>query len=100
MTEIRNQDLYNEALSHFNEPVICGLELCRLVGYHETGVDCYFTFRRLNGMIFHNSCVGGYSWLTGAKDLEEISRVMALNGCPKEDKIMVVIDHSDMEYYS
>lgn len=97
INDIRNIELYEEAVLHFNEPAIVGLELFRLVGYHETGIDCYFTFRGLNGMIIHNSCVGGYFWLTEVTDLNKLSDVMALNGCPKEDKLLVDIDHNDVE---
>ncbi len=111
MNNIHNKLLYDEAISHFNEPVIVGIELCRLIGYGETGVDCYFIYRKHNGENFWQSCVGGSHWLnhlkgqnyvksTSGEDWDDFYRLdnsLALNGCPKEKEFMLVINHDDME---
>ncbi len=111
MSDIHNKELYDKAVSHFNEPAIVGFELCRLIGYGETGVDCYFIFRKSRGEIFWNTCVGGYTWLNHLKeqnyvksysgedwdDFFRLNNTLALNGCPKEKEFMLVINHNDME---
>jgi len=111
MNNVHSTNLYAEAFAHFNEPAIVGFMLCRLIGYGETGIDCYFIFKKPRGEVFWNTCVGGYTWLnqlkgqnyvksTSGEDWDDFFRLdnsLALNGCPKEKEFMLVINHDDME---
>lgn len=113
MTEIRNPEIHAEVLKHFNEPVLSVRELCRLIGYGETGVDCYYICRKIgDGMIFWHSCVGGMYWLDRLKgqryikstsgedwdDFVRLDNVLELNGCPKEKEFLLILNHDDMEF--
>ena len=58
-------ELYQTALDHFNEPVICNGRLARLVGYAEDEWDCYYIVESLYYHLpkWYQTCVGGYTFL-------------------------------------
>ena len=57
--EPQNKPLYEEALRHFNEPVLLHLSVGRLIGYAETAVDCYWIVKEPHKPVYWSSCVGG-----------------------------------------
>jgi hypothetical protein len=101
-------DLKEEVLSHFNEPVITGFKVGRVIGYAEDDHDCYVvirypgTYEKLGKVIWH-TCVGGYHWLDRLKgqsyvrsnsgedwdDFVRISNALVLNGCPEEKEPII-----------
>lgn len=101
---INRQDLHDSARALFNEPVISGLEIVRLIGYAETDQDCYFIMLSTQGREFWQSCVGGMHPLTKLKgqnyvkawngddwdDLVRLDNVLELNGAPKQSQFKVI----------
>ena len=55
--EAHNAELLAMAAAHFNEPMICGFDVVRCIGYGETGVDCYIICRHRGGKIVWHTCV-------------------------------------------
>lgn len=56
---------------HFNEPIILGLEVGRLVGYAEDDCDCYLIVHKPHNRGFKkvlHTAVGGYTFLNVLKD--------------------------------
>lgn len=109
--ELHSQELYELALSHFNEPMLNGWDVVRCIGYGETGVDCYIIARRPRGQIVWISCVGGYTFLDRLKgqgyvistsgeewdDLWRLDSSLSLNGCLREEEFIIELRHDDME---
>lgn len=60
-------DLEQMCRDHFNEPVLLGFEVARLVGYAEDDHDCYLIVNYPNypnaARTVYHTCVGGYHWL-------------------------------------
>jgi hypothetical protein len=107
-------NLYQEALAHFNEPVLIGFNLARVVGYAEDDEDCYLIIRKPRyGQMFNEgyewcTFVGGYTYLACLKDqnivtplhpqfegeiwtdYSRLDSLLELNGAPKEEKFLVV----------
>lgn len=97
-------DLKQMCLDHFNEPIIVGFDIVRLVGYAEDDDDCYLIINYPNPVrtIYH-TCVGGYQWLDRLKgqclvisnsgerwdDFYRIDNLLQLNGAPKVDEFIV-----------
>jgi hypothetical protein len=100
-----NKELYDMCLSHFNEPFISTTVIARCIGYAEDDFDCYIMTKHLGGKIEYNTCVGGYTWLTGLKkqgvtlanngeiwdDLYRLDQVLQFNGCERENKFQFKI---------
>ena len=97
---------------HFNEPIICHLEVIRLVGYGETAVDCYLICSSTSREgVFWSSAVGGYIFLdrlkgqghvksTEGEDWDDFVRLdnwLELNGAPKVKDFIVEIRPDDYE---
>ena len=109
--QLHNQELYEMALRHFNEPMLNLLEVVRLVGYGETGVDCYLIAMKPRGDVIWITCVGGYTFLDRLRgqnyvksssgedwdDLYRLDNSLALNGCPRANEFRLEIRHDDME---
>lgn len=116
--DIQMPNLYEEAKSHFNEPVLISDRLARVVGYAEDDEDCYLIIQHLrngtptidgNGPVSWCTFVGGYTWLACLKeqgvtiplhpsfpgeiwtDYSRLDTLLELNGAPKEVKFLVVI---------
>jgi hypothetical protein len=80
MKQPKSQQLYQLAVDHFNEPVICNGRLCRLVGYAEDEQDSYFIVESEYSNIlpkWYQTCVGGYTFLDA---LRGQNQVVAHNG--------------------
>lgn len=96
--------------SLFNEPVIVGFNIGRVVGYGEDDEDCYYIVdfpKYPNGKRVWVSCVGGVFPLTSLKnegvtvpfnpsypgevwsDYSRIDSVLSLNGAPRVDDFIV-----------
>lgn len=91
---------------HFNEPVLLGFDLGRLIGYAEDDHDCYLIIRYPkypDGRIAYHTAVGGYIFLdrlkfqdcvvsTGGEvwnDYTRMDTMLTLNGSPKEPEFIV-----------
>jgi len=99
----QRKDLYEEALRRFNEPVILHLSVCRLIGYAETAVDCYWIVSEPHKEIYWSSCVGGLIPLMALRDQgvvhardgeiwTDYSRIdswLELNGAPKVEAFVL-----------
>lgn len=108
---VHSRELLAMCIEHFNEPVLISSEVHRLIGYGETGVDCYLITRKLRGEIIWCTCVGGYIFLDCLKhqgvvtawngeewnDYTRLDSLLALNGSPSEDHFRIELRHDDME---
>lgn len=99
---MKNEKLHKEAFSRFNQLVLIGWEVCRLIGYAEDETDCYWIIRRSGGTIMWCTCVGGYIWLQSLKgqelmgdwdDYKRLDSLLQLNGCDWEDKFHLVLEN-------
>lgn len=100
-----------EVLSHFNEPVLCGFELGRIIGYGEDEMDCYMIVQFRGGKIIWNTMVGGYYYLDKLKeqgkvistegelwnDFTRLDNILELNGAPKA-KTPLIMERDDEDY--
>jgi hypothetical protein len=100
----RTTDLEQLCRDHFNEPVLLGTEVGRLVGYAEDDQDCYLIINYPNPAktVWH-TCVGGYHWLDRLRgqhlvnayngerwdDYGRIDTVLELNGAPKVENFIL-----------
>lgn len=102
------QNLLSEAKSHFNEPVLIGFEVCRVIGYGEDEKDCYLIVKSRMG-IYWVSFVGGYTFLTCLKeqgitvptrpsypgeiwtDYSRLDSLLELNGVPQESEFLLQV---------
>ena len=102
--DVHSRKLLRMCKRHFNEPFLANERVARLIGYGETGVDCYIIAQHLaaafdaRGKIIWHTCVGGYIFLnrlkrqgyvksTTGEDWDDFSRldsVLMLNGAPKQ----------------
>lgn len=71
---MKTPTLYQIALAHFNEPVICNGRLARLVGYAEDEEDSYFILESKYYIhpIWYQTCVGGYTFLDVLKGQNQV----------------------------
>ena len=106
MSEAHAPNLLAMATAHFNEPIICHSEIARLIGYGETGVDCYLIVQRMGGNVMWSTCVGGYIFLDRLAgqdaaaewdDLKRLDNLLALNGAPQAAAMRIEYHHDDME---
>ncbi len=92
---------YDDAIAHFNEPVIDIFDVVRLIGWGQDDDDCYFIFAARNGRIYRSSAVGGFIPLDRLRnqqtpdgirhalespardDFEQLDKWLALNGAPR-----------------
>lgn len=86
-----------ECREHFNEPVIHGLGVARLIGYGATAVDQYYILHCPTKGVFWLSAVGGPTMLRGLRgqravtswsgenwdDFFRLDTLLQLNGVPK-----------------
>lgn len=80
MKQPKSKQLYQQAVDHFNQPLICNGVLCRLVGYAEDEQDCYFIVESRYSLAmpkWYQTCVGGYTFLD---TLRGHNQVVAHNG--------------------
>jgi hypothetical protein len=57
------QKYHDEIKSHFNEPILIGAEVCRLIGYGEDDMDCYLIVKSPTRGVYWHTLVGGYYFL-------------------------------------
>jgi len=109
---VRNQNFLDEAISLFNQPALHMFEVIRVIGYGETGFDNYWIVNTPNpSKTVWVSFVCGPIPLTLLKeqdklisssgevwnDYTRIDNWLELNGCQKEEKFLLVIEHDNME---
>lgn len=87
---------WKEAKLHFNEVVLMGLEICRLVGYCEGDDDVYYLLKLPNNSTHHRykafSGVGCPMWLNrnlNQKDYDYLNEQLIWNGCPEENEFIL-----------
>ncbi|MBY3433711.1 hypothetical protein HFN89_06060 [Rhizobium laguerreae] len=100
----RTTDLEQMCRDHFNEPVLLGFDVGRLVGYAEDGHDCYLIINYPNpAKTIYHTCVGGYHWLDRLRgqhlvisrdgerwdDYYRVDSTLELNGAPKVESFIV-----------
>ena len=101
------KETYDIARAHFNEPVLIGFGLCRVVGYAEDHEDCYLLVRDPRLGVRRCSMVGGYVFLDLLKqecvvkplnpsfDGEEwsgfsrLDTLLELNGAPRQSEFIL-----------
>ena len=101
-------EILEEITKHFNEPILIGGDLVRLIGFAEDPDDYYYICQHFGGKLVYNSCVGGLIPLDRLRgqsfhaghngehwdDYYRLDSVLELNGSPKvETLIMKVLDH-------
>lgn len=108
MTDMKTNEILEMCRSHFNEPMIVGLEIARLIGYGEDDLDCYLICHHPkypDGEIKWHTAVGGYVFLDRLKgqgyvrsisgedwdDLWLLDNYLSHNGAPKADEFKVEI---------
>lgn len=89
---------------HFNEPVLLGFDVGRLVGYAEDDDDCYLIVNHPNPTkTTYHTCVGGYIFLDCLKDkglvisksgerwddYYRLDNMLRLNGAPKVPEFII-----------
>lgn len=111
--EVAMPEFVEEYRAHFNEPVLHGFDLVRLVGYGETAIDCYVICRRPNpdNDLVWVSCVGGVTFLDRLNeqrvvistegerwsDYYRLDTLLELNGAPKEAEFILDLRPNDYE---
>ena len=104
-------DIYQECLAHFNEPVIVGLSVARLLGYAETAVDCYYILQEPQREAYWHTAVGGVIFLSPLSgnnafrlssgdqvdDLVRLDKWLELAGVPREAGFRLVLRPDDEE---
>lgn len=108
-------ELYEEVKKHFNEPVIIGFNLCRIIGYAEDDEDCYLIYKHPIKGSRWCTLVGGYTYLDSLKDqgvtipsypsfpgerwtdFSRLDGMLELNGAPKEKNFIVVMKTVERE---
>lgn len=112
----RHSDIHAFCLEHFNEPVISGgMEVCRLVGYAETAVDCYYVLHSMRRGIMWDSAVGPCMTLRALKEQDKViardgvhdgeewsnfTRLdswLALNGAPRAETFVLDLRPNEEE---
>lgn len=97
---VRNPDLRDEVLAHFNEPILLDLHVARCIGYAEDEIDAYLVVRRPHPHRDTIWCtmVGGYLFLDRLRaqnagvtpegerwdDLTRLEALLASSGAPRE----------------
>jgi hypothetical protein len=98
-----NTEYLREAQSHFNEPILLGFDLARLIGYAEDDEDCYLVVRDPRRGLVWATLVGGCTYLDCLRgrnvcgewdDFTRLDSLLAMNGAPREAEFMVL---SEME---
>lgn len=98
-----NKGFRNEVEAHFNEPILYGTEIARVIGYGEDDYDCYIIIHCPNRGVLWHSMVGGYFYLTALdaqnrivshdgdlwSDLTRLSGNLEVAGCLKRDEFIV-----------
>ena len=102
-------DIEKKFREHFNEPILHGLEVGRLIGYGEDACDCYLIIKETSGKIIWHTAVGGYIFLNllekqgripidlrndynkNWNDLDRLDSFLEMNKCPKEKEFIVKI---------
>lgn len=88
---------------HFNEPILVGTKLVRLIGYGEDDMDCYIIYLDEGNKIVWHTCVGGYIFLTELKnqdkqgyydDFKRADIDLDNAGIPKQDEFILDIKAS------
>jgi hypothetical protein len=109
--QVGRPDLYQECLDHFNEPVLAGLSVARLIGYAETAVDCYYILQEPRREVYWHTAVGGVIFLKclndsntfglpskeQVDDLNRLDKWLELEGVPKEAGFRLVLRPDDEE---
>ena len=99
------ENLYQEAKQHFNEPILIGFDLCRCIGYGEDDEDCYLIVQHPHQGKIWCTFVGGYVYLDCLKqqgcitstqgeqwsDYTRLDTLLELNGAPKQEEFLVEI---------
>jgi len=105
-SRVHSKKLLEMCKARFNEPLLVGRELVRLVGYAETAIDCYLVVRHCGGKETWHTCVGGYVFLSALKgqgragewdDCLRLQHELDRNGCPEADEFRIVLEHNNME---
>lgn len=102
------QNLFDEAMKHFNEPILICFDLGRCVGYYEDDEDCYLLvkFPRKEKLV-KCTFVGGYTYLTCLKgqchvtlitgeecdDFYRLDKLLELNGAPREKHFLCEVNN-------
>lgn len=89
------QQLFDEVRFHFNQPILVGFRLGRLIGYGEDLSDCYMIVLHSGGLIEYQTMVGGYVYLDDHLpewELEGLDTILELNGAPKQASFRLQIN--------
>jgi hypothetical protein len=91
------QSVMEEFKQHFNEPVIVGTKVGRVIGFADTD-DYYLIVQFKGGDILWQTAVGGYCWLNLLKeqgkvifgeeewnDFIRLDDLLELNGAPRRE---------------
>lgn len=98
-----NQEFLDEIRGHFNEPVLMGFDLARVIGYGEDDDDCYLIVQYPRRGISRSTMVGGYTFLdrlkgqnyvrsTTGEDWDDFTRMDSLlhhNGVPRVEEFLI-----------
>lgn len=109
--QVCRPDIYQECLDHFNEPVLTGLSVVRLIGYAETAVDCYYILHEPRRGVYWHTAVGGVTLLgplcgnnafklpSGERidDIVRLDHELERAGVPREAGFRLVLRPDDEE---
>ncbi len=112
--EIGHKQVHDFCKMHFNEPVLLGMTVGRLIGYGETAVDCYYIAHEMGGGIIWHTAVGPCMTLRALQDQDKVIPLdpsngtewnnftrldswLALNGAPRAEAFVCEIRPDDHE---
>lgn len=98
-TPLTRETAIGSILQHFNEPVLFGSTLARLVGFGEDEDDFYYICIEIGGRVVWYSMAAGFISLTRLKgqdlvishngeewdDFHRLDKLLSYNGAPKAD---------------
>lgn len=96
---MKRPDIRDGIKKHFNEPVLVGLDIGRVIGYAEDEWDCYVIIRPRNAADYWHTAVGGYIFLDFLKnqnnagvydDYIRLDSLLTLNGCKPEREFIEI----------
>ncbi len=112
MIEVAMPNLLAEAKAHFNEPILIGFNVGRVIGYAEDD-DCYLIIHEPRRGKYWHTFVGGYIYLDHLKnhgivipknpsydgeiwnDYSRLDSALELNGAPKAEHFIISVKHSE-----
>lgn len=70
---MKRHQSYYDAMEHFNEPVLDGVEVVRLVGWGQDDMDCFFVYIGQRRGLYRSTAVCGFTPLRCLRDQSAVT---------------------------